>query len=164
MNRGALIIVSIPFLFVGLFFAWFDFSNLVLDAKTTANDTRLQIQRTKNRALEIDNYFNEFGKLPTNKLLACDWQPCPEHFFWLWELVPSENGEYTLNYIKMSNRLGPFFKSVVVYDSKSQTTDHDWFQDQANVYLYAIFRLFIDMLVMFFPLVTYLSYKRLKHT
>ncbi|MEP1552024.1 hypothetical protein [Paraglaciecola sp.] len=164
MKRGVLIIISIPFFLVGLLLVSFDFSNLVLNAKTTANDTRLQVQRIKSKALEIDDYFNEFGERPSNKLLACDWQPCPEHFFWLWELVPSKNGNYTLNYLKMSNRFGPFFKSVVVYDSESQTTDHDWFQTQTNVYLYAMFRLLIDVLVMFFPFFAYLSYRKFKHT
>jgi hypothetical protein len=164
MKRVVIFVISIPFFLVGLLLASLDFNNLVLDAETTANDTRLQVQRTKNRALEIDSYFKEVGELPTNKLLACDWQQCPEHFFWLWDLSPLQNGEYTLNYLKMSNRFGPFFKDVVVYDSESQTTDHDWFQFKTNVYLYAVFRLFFDLLIMLFPLVVYFISKRVKHT
>ena len=164
MKRVLLFVVSIPFLFFGLLLASLDFNNLVLEARTTANDTRLQVQRTKIRATEINNYISDFDELPSNKLLACDWQPCPEHFFWLWDLTPLKDGQYKLSYLKMSNRFGPFFYNTVVYDSVSQTTNHDWLQNKRNVYFLAIFRLAIDLLIMFFPIVFYLLYSRAKHT
>ena len=164
MKRLLLLVVSIPFLFVGLLLASLDFNNLILEAKTTANDTRLQVQRTKIRANEINDYIREFGELPSNKLLACDWQPCPEHFFWLWDLVQLKDGQYKLSYLKMSNRFGPFFYNTVVYDSVSQTTNHDWLQNKRNLYFHAIFKLAVDLLIMFFPIVSYLFYSRVKHT
>tara|TARA_R110001599_G_C11863914_1_gene622097 strand:+ start:51 stop:548 length:498 start_codon:yes stop_codon:yes gene_type:complete len=165
MSRLVLSIISLPFLLVGVVALLSDFNSFILRAEINANDTRLQIGRVHQRALEIDKYLAVNGELPSNKQLACDWKPCPEHFFWLWNLIPSAGSNYKLEFLKIgSNPFGPLFKHVVIYDSTEKTTDHDWFQNKLSWYLYFIPSALLSLLVMFFPLIVFMLTKRFKNT
>ena len=165
MNRLVLSVISIPFLLVGTIALLMDFNSFILRAEVNANDTRLKIERIHKRAQEIDNYKKINGELPSNKQLACDWKPCPEHFFWLWKIKPDAENNYYLEFFKMGNNpFGPLFKQVIIYNSVEKTTDHDWFKTESNWYLYFLPRALLNLLVMFFPLIVFALIKRFKHT
>ncbi|MEE4244153.1 MAG: hypothetical protein V2I33_02005, partial [Kangiellaceae bacterium] len=103
MSRAVLTIICIPFFLIGGLFLYNDFNYYVLRADVNANDTGLHIGRIKARATEVERYLEQTGKLPTSKLLNCDWKLCEENFFWIWHIFPSEDNGYRLEFTKMSN-------------------------------------------------------------
>lgn len=130
LRRFVFICVVMVFAAIGGAFLYVHAATYLVMGASNSKDTRLEVQRMKAMAVEVDRHVLEHGALPTAEQLNCDWEPCERHerYVWTWSIEAKPEGGYILSLHSLGvpfMPLGSVAGDKVHLDSSDHSTDRD---------------------------------------